>query len=219
MTSREGRITTSDIAELVVAHPNAEFFICGPTAFNEQVSRALAAADAAGDSIHVEDFVPQGAPAVSSQTHKEPSDDLPLPPRVRWSIPWLGNAGFALDPVTFQADGHARLGPVFSARLFGMQFIFFDMMRHPDFGRRVLEAENSELSVTAAYKMIAGKLLGEEVFDAEAGEISPGLTLPYIARRFGMLTTGLDQALRDVPPGTIGEVGGISLAAAASLPW
>jgi ferredoxin-NADP reductase len=102
VTSREGRITTSDIAELVVAHPNAEFFICGPTAFNEQVSRALAAADAAGDSIHVEDFVPQGAPAVSSQTHKEPSDDLPLPPRVRWSIPWLGNAGFALDPVTFQ---------------------------------------------------------------------------------------------------------------------
>ena len=55
-TSKTGRITASEIAELVARHPDAEAFLCGPDAYMLDVSAHLRDAGIAPERIHVEVF-------------------------------------------------------------------------------------------------------------------------------------------------------------------
>lgn len=100
------------------------------------------------------------------------------------SLPLVGNAlGLSLDPLSFQSRLHARLGPVFSARLFGRSLIFVDTAHDVRLGEQFFGATEDELDVIGAYRGLLGRLLGEDLFVPIEPELRASLTGRYARRR------------------------------------
>jgi ferredoxin-NADP reductase/bacterioferritin-associated ferredoxin len=66
-TSRTGPIAQRDVAALVLSHPRAKFYLCGPQGYVETVHRVLQRARVEARRIHIEQFAlsPVQAPARS----------------------------------------------------------------------------------------------------------------------------------------------------------
>ena len=56
VTSQAGRLQSEDVARLVVNHPDARFFVCGPQAYHDAATDALRAAGVAAERICSEEF-------------------------------------------------------------------------------------------------------------------------------------------------------------------
>lgn len=106
------------------------------------------------------------APALPDAPEPPDAPELPaaarLPEMPRF-LPWLGNFSFSRDPAGFQRRGHARLGPVFGARLMGKSFVFIDPVAAPALAAQVLAAPPDQASAEDAWNDLMGDVLGEDL--------------------------------------------------------
>lgn len=104
-----------------------------------------------------------------------------LPPHMPSLVPVLGSTmALMRGPTKFQRDGHARLGPVFSATILGRELTFVD---HGELLGRVLAASSEEFNLVAAYREMFAKLLGEELFLDAPPEAMRGLGTQQLRRQ------------------------------------
>jgi ferredoxin-NADP reductase len=59
VTNQAGHLTFPEVREICQDYPNARFFICGPTRYQEALTSYLAILDVPKERIHVEIFVPK----------------------------------------------------------------------------------------------------------------------------------------------------------------
>jgi ferredoxin-NADP reductase/CRP-like cAMP-binding protein len=64
VTSKHPRMTSQDVQEMVRLYPDAEFFICGCTAFQHAVVNLVKAAGISDSQINVEEFTHAGEPSI-----------------------------------------------------------------------------------------------------------------------------------------------------------
>jgi len=62
-TDVDGRLTESQLHRIIDEFPNAEFYLCGPSAYEEGVTNMLRQSGVDADRIHVERFINAGGPA------------------------------------------------------------------------------------------------------------------------------------------------------------
>ena len=62
-TDVDGRLTESQLRQIIDEVPSADFYICGPSKYEETVTNMLEQSDVDGDRIHVERFIHAGGPA------------------------------------------------------------------------------------------------------------------------------------------------------------
>lgn len=120
------------------------------------------------------------------------------PPHLPSWLPVIGS-GVALmrGPTRFQRDGHARLGPVFTATVLGLELTFVD---RGELLGRVLGASSKEYNLVAAYRQIYGRLLGEELFIDAPPEAMRGLGQPALRRQGTALCEFLAEMIRTRMP-------------------
>lgn len=154
----------------------------------------------------IEPILRELAAEAPSPDETAPEPQLPAPaagarlPRMPRLIPWLGNFTLSRDPAGFQRRGHARLGPVFGARLLGLDFVFIDPEREGELLARVCgPAAAGGLDAPAAWATLAGRLLGPELAAAV-----PDLGLPDGHR-------GVEGAVAEVLGAWVAEGRGIDL--------
>ena len=63
-TQDNGRITGNDVTSIAKLNPDADYYICGPKAFEEMCFSALRSAGISKERIFVELFVHAGAPII-----------------------------------------------------------------------------------------------------------------------------------------------------------
>lgn len=68
ITREQGRFSEKDAARLKSEYPGAEFFICGPTAFQTSARQLLINAGVGTPLVHVEEFTPVGGKPKSVET-------------------------------------------------------------------------------------------------------------------------------------------------------
>jgi len=73
VSRREGRIHRSDVRQLLERYPDADFYLCGPSAYQKAVESYLREAKVAPARIHVEEFTPVGDKP-STEVAEEASD-------------------------------------------------------------------------------------------------------------------------------------------------
>lgn len=130
---------------------------------------------------------------MADSTEELGAQSAPARPPAARALPVLGNAlGLSLDPLSFQSRLHARLGPVFSARVFGRRLIFVDTARDASLADQFFRAPDDRLDVISAYRGLLGGLLGEDLFVPISTKLRAGLT-PRYARRH--LPGSVDAAL------------------------
>lgn len=113
-TTREGRLTAEEVVCLVREYPAAQYFICGPRRFNDDVRRLLAEAGVPPGAINVEVFLHQGDP-IPMPTGTERRALPPMPPG---RFPVLGHVGVLRGPLLFfLLSEHRRMGPIFRVNL------------------------------------------------------------------------------------------------------
>ena len=76
-TSTGQRLDAGAVADIVRKLPDAEFFVCGPPAYMDQVLSALHAADVPPERIHEERFAHAGAPPKTNASVRHESAALP----------------------------------------------------------------------------------------------------------------------------------------------
>ena len=113
-TAREGRLGEVEVAALVARCRGADWYLCGPPAYLDQVGRLLRAAGIDPQRIHVEAFTSAGAtPAATAERIEALAEYLvrPLvPPRQRPLVGALRRAGAALTAVANSPFADWRLG-------------------------------------------------------------------------------------------------------------
>ncbi len=107
---------------------------------------------------------PSAAPASPSTPGLPATVGRPLPKLPRF-VPWLGNFSFSRDPAGFQRRGHARIGPVFGAKMMGTEFAFIDPNAQPELLARVLAPSAEGLDAAGAWHLLVGRLLGDTPFE------------------------------------------------------
>jgi sterol 14-demethylase len=126
-----------------------------------------------------------------------------LPPHMPSLLPVLGSTlALMRGPTKFQRDGHARLGPVFSATILGLELTFVD---HGELLGRVLAASSEEYNLGAAYRQLVGKLLGEELFLEAPPEAMRGLSTQQLRRQTPALCTFMADLIAARMPGRSAE--------------
>src|SRR4029079_941334 len=71
-TVREGRIKAKEVEDLAAKAPKADWYLCGPGKFLDEVEQLLRQARIPADRIHIEEFTPVGtAPPVAKSTATE----------------------------------------------------------------------------------------------------------------------------------------------------
>jgi len=102
------------------------------------------------------------------------------PPRLRGRVPWLGApAALLVDAVEFQRVGHAALGEVFTASMFGLPLTFVggaEALSH------FAAAGDNDLDLIGAYRKLLGGLLGEDLFAELAPEVLRALSGATVRR-------------------------------------
>jgi ferredoxin-NADP reductase/CRP-like cAMP-binding protein len=73
VTKEDGRITPEHVKKLVNDYPQAEFYICGPHAFQTTVEKYLVGARVPQKRIHIEEFTPVGGKAAAAAKAATPS--------------------------------------------------------------------------------------------------------------------------------------------------
>lgn len=133
-------------------------------------------------------------------------DSLPRRP----ALPLLGNAlGIMRDPIDFQRRGHARLGPVFGARVFGVPLTFVDPIGAPELFERVVRAPREELSMVEAYKLLVGRILGTELFTELDKTMQEGLSARYVMHHVGPTLAFVPELLARRLPADVGTLDGL----------
>ena len=61
-TDVDGRMTVSDLKSIVSQYPEADFYVCGPLAYEEAVTEMLKQLEVPADRVHVETFIHAGGP-------------------------------------------------------------------------------------------------------------------------------------------------------------
>ena len=61
-TDVDGRMTESDLKGIVSQYPEADFYVCGPLAYEEAVTEMLKQLEVPADRVHVETFIHAGGP-------------------------------------------------------------------------------------------------------------------------------------------------------------
>ncbi|KAI8451558.1 cytochrome P450 [Phakopsora pachyrhizi] len=86
---------------------------------------------------------------------------LGRPPQI-WTWPWLGSLiSYTLDPTGFIRKNHEKYGDVFTTKILGFNCTFIQSSRYV---HSFTTATRKVLDVTAAYKLVAAPLIGEEAF-------------------------------------------------------
>lgn len=65
ITAQEGHLTSSIVASLSDRYPNADFFICGPRKYLQEVHSYLQQLNISADKIHIEEFTAVNEPILS----------------------------------------------------------------------------------------------------------------------------------------------------------
>ncbi len=68
-TADNGRLTASDIAQLEQQYPKAQYYVCGPSAYQQAVETYLKDTAVGPDRIHTEAFTPVGDQPVAPTRH------------------------------------------------------------------------------------------------------------------------------------------------------
>ena len=114
-TAREGRLGEVEVAALASRSPGADWYLCGPPAYLDQVGRSLRVAGVDARRIHVEAFTSAGTtpPATAERIEalREYLVRPPAPPRPRPLVRALRRAGAALTAVANSPLTDWRLGP------------------------------------------------------------------------------------------------------------
>jgi sterol 14-demethylase len=149
------------------------------------------------------------AALVGALTKMDPGSANAGPPRVRSRVPGIG-AGLAIfvDPIAFQRRGHASLGEVFGVSLFGQQIFF---VSGEETLARFSGATSDELDLTAAYRKMLGRLLGEDLFTELPLQVMRTLSGATVRRRGAELAAFAGEFVR-ARLGGGGTVDGLALA-------
>jgi ferredoxin-NADP reductase/cytochrome P450/CRP-like cAMP-binding protein len=91
-TAHEGRLGLADVAALARQYAGADFFLCGPTAYLDDMAGLLRQAGVAEAQLHIETFTPSGGPIqpLANQTERAAWQRFllvrpaPQPPRRLW---------------------------------------------------------------------------------------------------------------------------------------
>ncbi|WAQ88888.1 hypothetical protein PtA15_10A309 [Puccinia triticina] len=93
--------------------------------------------------------------------HASTTDIWKCSPRI-WTWPWLGSlCSYTRDPLGFIQRQHQSQGDVFTTTILGYNCTF---IQSNDYIQSFTTATRKVLDVTAAYKLIAAPLIGEEAF-------------------------------------------------------
>jgi nitric-oxide synthase len=137
VTSKDGRIGLPDLQALLRDLPDATFFICGPSSYENAVSKLVAVAGVSPDRIKVETFTqagsPVAAPAASAAAKERPS----LPPVTPVDFPY--------KPI--RADEHAD---VFDESRSFLTQVFYENGVLDALPARLREVEK-EIAATGSY--------------------------------------------------------------------
>ncbi|MCA9708174.1 MAG: hypothetical protein KDK70_20145, partial [Myxococcales bacterium] len=135
------------------------------------------------------------------------------PPRAHAWIPGLGHAlGVMRSPAAFQRRGHQLHGPVFSTEVLGHQLVFVDPVGAPEIFEKFVRAPPDELSLTEAYKVLVGRVVGKEIFVEIDKDLRTGLSKAYIERHIGSTAEYAAQLVHQRLPGPQGRVDVLSFA-------
>ncbi len=80
-TSREGRLSAASIAKLVARNTNANWYVCGPESYLQQIRQWLKDARVADDRIRIETFTPVGTPIATREEHETFTRYILVPPQ------------------------------------------------------------------------------------------------------------------------------------------
>lgn len=129
------------------------------------------------------------------------------PPREHGWIPGVGSAlGVMRSPTEFQRRGHDRHGPVFSTVVLGNSLVFVDPVGAPEVFERMVKAPADQLSVTEAYKVLVGRILGTEIFIDINKELRTGLSQSYVKQYLGRTAQYAEQLIERRLPAARGRV-------------
>ncbi len=91
-TASQGRIQGTDVSNLAARFPTADWYLCGPVPYLENVSRLLKNAHVSADRIHIEAFTPIGIPAATSEERAAFTRYLLVAPQPKPQRPIARNA-------------------------------------------------------------------------------------------------------------------------------
>jgi ferredoxin-NADP reductase/CRP-like cAMP-binding protein/cytochrome P450 len=120
-TAREGRLDGATLMDLVRHAPDADYYLCGPPTYLDQVGQMLRRSGVDTSRIHLETFTPVGsAPVVTAEQRAAWRRELivpPEPPRARPVHTAVRRAGGSLvslanSPLTDWRVGPAQLNPL-----------------------------------------------------------------------------------------------------------
>jgi ferredoxin-NADP reductase/CRP-like cAMP-binding protein/cytochrome P450 len=115
-TAREGRLAQAEVQQLVGRFPRADWYLCGPPAYLDQMRRFLVAAGVAAANIHVEAFTPVGsAPAATAEERESRRRYLLVPAapgEPRSVVRALRRVGAAVTSLANSPLTDWRLGPL-----------------------------------------------------------------------------------------------------------
>ncbi|WP_437573116.1 cytochrome P450 [Sorangium sp. So ce887] len=129
------------------------------------------------------------------------------PPRLGSLLPGIGTAiALVTDPTEVQRAGHEALGDVFTISLLGLPLTF---VGGTDAAERFVDA-GEELNLVDAYRRLAGRILGEDLFVEIKPEVLRALSGASVRRQSGPLADFTARFLRARLTG--GEVDALALA-------
>lgn len=130
------------------------------------------------------------------------------PPRLGAIVPGIGTAiALLADPTELQRAGHEALGDVFTLSLFGLPLTF---VGGKDAGERFIDA-GEELNLVDAYRRLAGRILGEDLFVEVQPHVLRALSGASVRRQSGPLADFTARFLRARLSGG-GEIDALALA-------
>ncbi|WP_437901109.1 cytochrome P450 [Sorangium sp. So ce124] len=138
----------------------------------------------------------------------EPRSNGAGPPRLGVIVPGIGTAiALLADPTELQRAGHEALGDVFTLSLFGLPLTF---VGGKDAAERFIDA-GEELNLVDAYRRLAGRILGEDLFVEVQPHVLRALSGASVRRQSGPLADFTARFLRARLAG-VGEIDALALA-------
>jgi len=114
-TSLDGRINLAEVSAITRRFTDADWYLCGPQAYLDNVGRLLRTSRIADSRIHVETFTAVGAPALSLEEREASRQFLLVPPRRRREpahVSILTAIGKSLMAVANSPLTNWKLGPL-----------------------------------------------------------------------------------------------------------
>ncbi|MDC0676166.1 cytochrome P450 [Sorangium atrum] len=145
---------------------------------------------------------------VRALVRAEPRSNGAGPPRLGVIVPGIGTAiALLADPTELQRAGHEALGDVFTLSLFGLPLTF---VGGKDAAERFIDA-GEELNLVDAYRRLAGRILGEDLFVEVQPHVLRALSGASVRRQSGPLADFTARFLRG-RLARVGEIDALALA-------